>query len=196
MKPRRWRAGQQHGLPASSTNPTLFQTVNIDKASISGFEIKGHADLGRLASGKLAASLGYGQTRGSNDSTGRPLNYLEPAKLTLGLAYTSADWDMSLTMNHHAAKGADELDSPYIPKSTTQLQFIVPESTTLDIHGQWRIRKNLRLNLGVVNLTDQKYWNWSDVQGLASNPTAPLLSVVDAYTQPGRHVNVSVAMDF
>jgi hemoglobin/transferrin/lactoferrin receptor protein len=188
--------GTANGLPASITNPTLFQTVNIDKASISGFEVKGHADLGRLASGKLAASLTYGQTHGTNDSTGLPLNYLEPAKLTLGLAYTSAAWDVSLTVNHHAAKNVDELDSPYIPKSTTQLQFTVPESTTLDLQSQWRIRKNLRLNLGVVNLTDQKYWNWSDVQGLASNPTAPLLPVVDAYTQPGRHINVSMVMDF
>jgi hemoglobin/transferrin/lactoferrin receptor protein len=58
------------------------------------------------------------------------------------------------------------------------------------------LRKNLRLNLAVVNLTNQKYWNWSDVQGLASNPAAPLLPVVDAYTQPGRHINVSMAMDF
>jgi hemoglobin/transferrin/lactoferrin receptor protein len=89
-----------------------------------------------------------------------------------------------------------ELDTAYIPKSTTQLQFLTPAATTLDVHGQWRVRKDLRLNFGVSNLTDQKYWNWSDVQGVAANPTAPLLPVVDAYTQPGRHVNLSLVADF
>jgi chromosome condensin MukBEF MukE localization factor len=34
------------------------------------------------------------------------------------------------------------------------------------------------------------------VQGLAANPAAPLLPVLDAYTQPGRHVNISLVMDF
>ena len=51
----------------------------------------------------------------------------------------------------------------------------------------------MRLNLAVINLTDRSYWAWSDVQGVASNAT-PLL--VDAYTQPGRHVNLSLVMDF
>ncbi len=188
--------GTANGLAASVTNPTLFQTVNIDQASISGFEVKAHADVAQLQHGKLAASLGYGQTHGSNLTTGLPLSYLEPAKLTLGLAYTSADWDVSVSVQHHAAKNANEIDSLYIPKSTSLLQFTPPASTTLDMHSQWRMRKNLRLNLGIVNLTNQKYWNWSDVQGLASNPAAPLLPVVDAYTQPGRHINLSMVMDF
>jgi hemoglobin/transferrin/lactoferrin receptor protein len=58
------------------------------------------------------------------------------------------------------------------------------------------LQKDVRLNFGITNLTNQKYWNWSDVQGLAANVPAPLLPVVDAYTQPGRHVNVSLVMAF
>lgn len=55
----------------------------------------------------------------------------------------------------------------------------------------WRIRKDLRLTAGVYNLTDEKYWNWSDVQGLAATS-----AVLDAYTQPGRSVRVSMSADF
>ena len=188
--------GTANGLAASVTNPTLFQTVNIDRATISGFEVQGHFLYGTVAGGTLSFPFSYGTTHGSNDITGRPLPYMDPAKLVAGVDYKTARWDIGLTLIHHAAKHENELDAAYIPKSTTQLQFLTPSATTLEVHGQWRIRKDLRLNFGVTNLTDQKYWNWSDVQGVASNPAAPLLPVVDAYTQPGRHVNLSLVADF
>jgi len=188
--------GTANGLAASATNPTLFQTVNIDKASIRGFELRGAYQWGQVAGGKLSMPFSYGKTRGSNDVTGLPLSSIDPAKLTLGLKYEAASWQLALDVTHHAAKQASELESLFIPKSTTQLQFLTPSSTTLDLHGQWRMRPNLRFNFGISNLTDQKRWNWSDVQGLAANPTAPLIPVVDAYTQPGRHLNLSLVMDF
>ncbi len=70
-------------------------------------------------------------------------------------------------------------------------QFTVPAATTLDLSGQWRLSKKLRLNAGIANLTDRKYWNWSDVRGLSATSR-----VADAYTQPGRHLNVSLVADF
>jgi len=188
--------GTINGLAASTSNPTLFQTVNIDKATISGFEIKGNMAWGQVAGGQLSSPFSYGETRGSNDTTGQPLNYIEPAKLTAGLKYETTGWDVRLDVNHHAEKTVSKLDSVFIPKSTTQLQFTIPAVTTLDFNSQWRLRKDIRLNFGISNLTNQKYWNWSDVQGLASNPTPPLLSMVDAYTQPGRHFNLSLVAEF
>jgi hemoglobin/transferrin/lactoferrin receptor protein len=185
--------GTANGLAASITNPTLFQTVNIDRASISGVEIRGLYQWGPMGGGRLSSPFSYGSTRGTNDVTGLPLNSIEPAKLSVGLAYSSAAWDLGLTMHHQAGKSASDLDSRFIPKSTSQLQFLPEAVTTLDLHSQWRARKGVRLNLAVINLTDKKYWNWSDVQGVASNAT-PL--VVDAYTQPGRHVNLSLLVDF
>ncbi len=188
--------GTANGLAASVSNPTLFQTVNVDRASISGFELKGQAAWGEVAGAKLSTPFGYGQTRGRNDVTGKALTYIEPAKLTIGLKMETASLDLRLDATHHSRKDASDIESVYIPKSTTQLQFLSPSATTLDLRGQWRISKTVRLNVAALNLTNRKYWNWSDVQGLASNPTAPLLSVVDAYTQPGRHFNASLVAEF
>ncbi|MBK1684024.1 TonB-dependent hemoglobin/transferrin/lactoferrin family receptor [Rhodoferax fermentans] len=185
--------GTANGLAASISNPTLFQTINIDKASIQGFEIRGRYDWGVFGGGQLSIPFSYGRTRGTNEVTGQPLNSIEPAKLTVGLAYRAARWDWGLDVQHQAGKKASEIDSAFIPKSSTLRQFLPAAVTTLDVHTQWRPRKGVRLNLAVVNLTDKKYWNWSDVQGLASNAT-PL--VVDAYTQPGRHLNLSLLVDF
>ena len=84
--------------------------------------------------------------------------------------------------------GASTILDAYLPR---MLSGDGPVSFTLAL-----LRKDLRLNFAVHNLTNRKYWNWSDVQGLASNPTPPLLPVVDAYTQPGRHFNASLVAEF
>ena len=185
--------GTINGLFATVSNPTIFQTVNIDRATIRGFEFKGRMNWGPVAGGQLSSPFSYGQTRGTNDSNGLPLTYIDPSKLTIGLKYETAVWDLRLDVNHHAEKSLRDIESIYIPKSTTLLQFTIPAATTLDLSGQWRIKKTIRLSAGISNLTDQKYWNWSDVQGLAHN-SVPV--VIDAYTQPGRHLNLSLVVDF
>lgn len=175
-------------------DPLLFQTVNIDKARIQGFEFKGTLDAGDVAGGALSLPFAYGQARGTDRGTGRPLNSIDPAKLTLGLKWETLRWDLRLDATHHAAKTEADLDSPYLPKPVNPpriKQFTVPAATTLDLHLHWRLRQDLRAHLAVVNLTDRKYWQWSDVQGLAANS-----AVVDAYTQPGRHLKLSVVADF
>ena len=103
-------------------------------------------------------------------------------------------WDWRLDATRNAAKDASDLDSPYLPKPAAPpriSQFTVPASTTLDLSVQWRVRKDLRANFAILNATDVKYWLWSDVQGLAANS-----AVVDAYTQSGRHLKLSVVKDF
>lgn len=177
-----------------SGDPLIFQSVNVDNATIQGFEVKGSVDWGMLAGGRLTTPFSYGQTRGTDDATGLPLNAVDPSKLVLGLRYQTGQWDWRLDAMHNSAKRADDLDSPYLPKPVApprKFQFTVPASTTLDLSAQWRPRKDLRVNFAVTNLTDTKHWLWSDVQGLDANA-----KVVDAYTQPGRHIKLSVVKDF
>lgn len=167
-------------------NPTVFQSINVGNATISGFEIKGVMDWGRVAGGTLSMPFGYGQTRGTDKSTGRPLNSIDPAKLHVGVKYATAAWDLRLDARRHSAKKAGDV---FVAAPATQ--YVVPAATTLDLSGQWRITPTLRLNAGIANLTDRKYWNWSDVRGLSATSL-----VADAYTQPGRHFNVSLVADF
>lgn len=167
-------------------NPTVFQSINVGNATISGFEIKGVMDWGKVADGKLSTPFGYGQTRGKDKTTGRPLNSIDPAKLHVGVKYETAAWDVRLDAIRHSAKKSSDV---FVAAPATQ--FVVPAATTLDLSGQWRISKKLRINAGIANLTDKKVWNWSDVRGLSATS-----AVADAYTQPGRHFNVSLVADF
>ena len=175
------------GTPA---DPLIFQTQNTDRARISGFEVKGVYDWGRIAGGRVSTPFSYGKTRGSNRDNGKPLNSIEPAQLALGVQYDTAPWSLRLDARHHAAKQAKDIDNASAVKAPNT-QFTIPSATTLDVSGQWRIRKDIRLNLAVRNLTDRKYWLWPDVQGLAASSNAN-----DAYTQPGRSAHVSLVMDF
>lgn len=175
------------GMFGSRTNPATFQSVNIGRARIHGFEFSGELDWTRNGSG-FSLPFAYGQTKGEDRSNGRPLNSIQPQKLSLGLQYRQPQWSLRLDAVHHAAKKANDVDATEVP---TGVQFLSPSATTLDINAQWRIRRDLRLNLALINLTDKKYWMWSDVRGLTA--TSP---VIDAYTQPGRSFNVSLVADF
>ncbi|MCY1378314.1 TonB-dependent hemoglobin/transferrin/lactoferrin receptor family protein [compost metagenome] len=95
---------------------------------------------------------------------------------------------MRLDAVHHGAKEWEDVDRSEV---TTGLQFRTPAATTLDISAQWRIRKDLRLNASVTNLTNKRYWMWSDVRGVTTTS-----ALRDAYTQPGRGFNVSLVADF
>lgn len=180
----------QVGGNGTALNPTVFQSINIDNATIQGFEVRGAVDWGKLGMGRLSTPFSYGQTRGRDTHTGAPLDTVDPAKLGVGVRYETAVWDLRLDALHHSAKTLGDIGTQRVGTPPT-LQFEVPAATTLDLSGQWRINKDLRLNASLVNLTNKKYWNWSDVRSVAANAVA-----LDAYTQPGRKFNVSLVADF
>jgi hemoglobin/transferrin/lactoferrin receptor protein len=171
-------------------DPQLFQTRNTEKARIEGFEVKGRIEAGSLAGGQLGVPFAYGQSHGVNLTTGKPLNSIDPSQLSMGLDWQWPAWDLRVDVRRRAAKNAADIDSPLLVKAPNT-QFTIPGSTTLDISSQWKIRKDLRLTAAVVNVTNRKYWLWSDVQALAASSTA-----TEAYTQPGRHARVSLVADF
>ena len=178
---------QVGGVFGSRTNPATFQSVNIGRARISGFELKGELDWTRDGYG-FSVPFAYGETRGRDRTTGQPLNSIDPRKASVGVKYAEPNWSVRVDAVYHAAKKRRDVDAAEV---TTGLQFLTPSVMTIDVGAQWRIRKDLRLNMAIVNLTDKKYWMWSDVRGVTSTS-----AIRDAYTQPGRHFNVSLVADF
>ncbi len=177
----------------TAPDPYVYQTVNIDNAIIWGFEFRGRMDWGRVGAGRLTTPFALAHARGQDTGTGRPLNSIDPAMLTAGMHYDTAPWTLRLDMQYRSAKTADDIDpTAGVRVGSTQVTD-VPAVATFDLSGQWRIRKDLRLNAGIYNLTDRKYWLWSDLQGLT---TASATTQIDAYTQPGRYAKLSVVMDF
>lgn len=173
------------GIPR--IDPQVFQSVNIARARISGFEVKGEARFALSGGRAIAVPFAYGQTRGRDRTSGRPLNSIDPRKLSLGLKYETPGWDVQLEAVHHAAKKLADIDRSALAGA----YYAIPSATTLDVSAQWRITRDLRLNAAIVNLTDKKHWLWSDVRGGAVTATN-----LDAFTQPGRHFKLSLVADF
>lgn len=177
---------RQVGGTGAPGNPLVFQSVNIGRVKLNGFEVKGVMRWGSFAGGQWSTPFAYGQTRGRDTATGKPVNTVDPSRLTAGLRYDTNPFMVRLDMTHAAAKKAED-----VTLATGSTQYLTPSYTVLDLSGQWRIRKDLRLNAGIYNLTDKKHWRWADVRGLAANA-----SFIDAYSQPGRAVRVSLVADF
>lgn len=171
------------GSGTSPADPQIYQAVNLGKVHISGFEIKGRAHWGQWAGGSVSTPFAYGRTQGYNVETGAPLNSIVPARLSVGAVYEQPSWSSTFTVNHYAAKARDDISGA--------TQFATPAATVLDWSAQWRLRRDLRLNVGIYNLTDRKYWRWSDVLGQTTGAAS-----LDAFTQPGRYARVSIVKDF
>ncbi len=170
------------GGSGTQADPTLFQAVNRQRVSLSGFELKASYKVTPQTTVRAA----YGQTRGTDTSKGRPLNSVNPPKWVLGLDHHMGEWTLGAVLTHVAAKSTGDIDY-----SGTANQFATPAYTTLDLNAQWAFRPGWKLSAAVRNLTGRKYWEWTNVRGLAANS-----AVLDAYTAPGRSFSVAVVHTF
>ena len=174
----------QVGGTGKPGDPLVYQSINRGRVNISGVEVKGRADWGRYAGIGWSTPFAWGRTQGHDRSSGDPLASIDPQRLTVGLRAEGAQWTAQLGLNYTQGKKAKD-----VPAGAA---FLSPSATLVDLTAQWRIRKDLRLNLGLYNLTDKKVWRWSDVRGL----TAGTLPVIDSYTQPGRSAKVTLVAEF
>jgi hemoglobin/transferrin/lactoferrin receptor protein len=166
------------------TNPAVYQFINLGKVRISGVEARGRAELG--AGFTLQAAAAY--TRGTQTQRGikAPLDTVDPFKLVVGLGWKEGGgrYGGQLVATHSAQK-----DRGRISQACTPACFTGDAFTVLDLTGYWRVTDRVTARACVFNLTDETYWWWSDIRGLSSTST-----VLDAYSQPGRNVSVSLSL--
>lgn len=174
------------GGSGTAASPTIFQSVNRSRVSLSGLEFKGKVPIASATDLRFA----FGQTRGRDTVSGQPLNSVNPAQLMLGVDHRVGAWKLGATVSHVARKSADDINT--VPAAGgTAGQFATPAYTTLDLNATWRIRPDLRLSGTIRNVTDRKHWEWTNVRGVAASST-----VLDAFTSPGRSLSVALVKDF
>ena len=61
----------------------------------------------------------------------------------------------------------------------------------LDLTAYWNISDRVTARIGVFNVFDETYSWWSDVRGVAASSPS-----IDAYTQPGRNLGLSLALRY
>jgi len=168
------------------TGLLVFQSQNLGQVRIYGAEAKLTLPLS-IASESLAGltwQSAIGFARGTDRATDLPLDTIDPLRLVSGFDYQrpNAPWKAALTATWVDAKDrVDPATNPFLPGS----------HTTIDLYGEYRFGEHLRLNAGVYNLTDEKYWDWADVRGRPANDVA-----LDRYTRPGRTASASLKVEF
>ncbi len=169
--------------PAS---PGIFQYVNVGKAKLTGLEAKARIELAAGFDVNAAASYTHGDATTAGVRT--PLNTVEPFKLVGGVAYRdpSARAGAKVTATYSAGKSAARVQQTCTGPCFTPPGFVVLDATAYWDASEWAV-----LRAGVFNITDKKYWWWSDARGLAASS-----AVLDAYTQPGRNVRASLTVKY
>jgi hemoglobin/transferrin/lactoferrin receptor protein len=170
--------------PASGM--TLFQSRNLEQARIYGVELAGRLDGGALVSSLQGWSLSLGAAwgRGDDTRTNQPLNSIEPLKATLMIDYdVAAHWGARLAATGVAAK--NRVAQAATPLYRTDGYFV------LDAYAWFDLGERGQINIGLSNLTDERYTDWVDVRGRASND--PLVQYA---THPGRNASITASWAF
>ncbi len=156
----------------------LFQSQNLDKATIYGSEISYQY---RMSNDFKFFSRGV-WSKGEDKVSRQPLNDVEPHQLLMGIEWQSGYWSGSFNGSYTAGKS--QLDEPQ-----GQTLFRTPSYSLFDAFLHYQLAEQTTISLGLYNLTDRKYWHWSAVKGLQSDD--PLIGLLSA---PGRQGALQVSI--
>jgi hemoglobin/transferrin/lactoferrin receptor protein len=159
----------------------LFQSRNIEDTTIKGIEAGWNIRFGPLEQLALDGSAYY--ARGDNEVTGQAISSVGPAQAVVGLSWLSADERRQLRLKGRFTGAYDRLDD-----SAGEL-FKPSGHAVFDLYMTRKIGSNAIARVGLHNLTDRTYWNWSDVRGLT--PDDPILPYL---AQAGRTASLSLQL--
>ncbi|MCL6706938.1 TonB-dependent hemoglobin/transferrin/lactoferrin family receptor [Pseudomonas sp. R2.Fl] len=129
--------------------------------------------------GSLAWS--YGEDR----DTGDYLDSVAPLRAIVGLGYFTETWgtDLSLTMASERGKVTDGFVAPGYGLVDATVWWTPERIGDVDVSG-------LRVQAGVFNIFDKKYWD------AVSVPDGTTAAAADYYTEPGRTFKISITKTF
>ena len=165
-----------------------FQSRNLDAAQINGVELRGEAYLtdSLMIRGSYARIDGAEILQGAADglplAEETPLGSVAPNEGVVGLRYaqSSGRWGSELSLRMVEA---------YQPDNNRQ--FAPDAYRIVDLVSFVSLTEALKFRLGLLNLTDARYFEWWNVRGRqAGDP------VIDRYSSPGLSVITSLAYDW
>lgn len=174
------------GTGRPGVDPLIYQYVNLTTVKIWGLEARGDIYWDNGFSTIVAASFADGEqeTEGERGA----LTSVDPIKLVGGLNYAapSGVWGGSATVTWSDKKSNHECGGG--------LCWPGERFTLLDVTAYWNVAERATLRAGVFNVFDEKYAWWSDVRGLNRPAVGASPGTLDAFTQPGRNVGVSLSV--
>jgi hemoglobin/transferrin/lactoferrin receptor protein len=163
---------------------TTFSAVNLSRVRIYGAEAR--IEWRFAPNWRVSGAVAH--ARGSDETSGRPLDSVEPTRYVFALGRQTEQGAVEGTLR--AASRVKRVDD--FSGSTFSPWFRPPGYAVLDLATWWTPAQRLRLALAVNNVLDRKYWLWSDIRlAETRSPTG-----VDFYSQPGRNVALRLEYAF
>ena len=155
----------------------LFQSQNINNAKIYGFELNYQYSLTDIviANDLVRAYSNLSISRGENKDTNKPINSIEPDQAIVGVEWYSPNQDYSLALNATLVAAKSNVDELADPDSVL---FKTAGYITVDIIVNYELSDKINISAAINNITDKKYYRWSDVNGMLVND--PLLDSLSA----------------
>lgn len=179
-----WQAAWASQYPYGVTS-----YANRAHVRIYGLELSGHWSMTPhwYTWGSLAWSHGRDQ------DTGQYLNSVAPLKATVALGYRTPQWGVEGLLSAAAARR--HVEYPGATADAPYPDFKAPGYGVVDFTAWWKpqVARGLRIQAGVYNLFNKKYWDALDVP---TQGTSQLSRPVDYYTEPGRSVRVSLVYQY
>lgn len=155
---------------------TQYQYRNLSNVTIWGIEARGeyrfNPEWGVL--GYFAYAHGY------DNQTGLPIDSVDPWKAQARLRYgQQTGWSAQLV--NTVVGQHDQVSNP--------TYFQTPAYYTLDATVGYNYEDRAKVNLGVFNITNAKYWNSQDVIGVATTNVG-----LDRLAQPARYFGANLTL--
>ena len=189
---------------------TIYQAENRDDAEIYGVELSARLDHGQWHPGAKgfyttwAMGLSHGSAKSNYDGDKDvPLDSVLPRKAVISAGYDAPlkAWGLNLTGTVVAGKQAvatsrDAYNNsgPALADATTTL-FRVPGYALFDLISYWQINRNMRLDVGIYNLGDKRYWDYSSTRNLQPSVARDRRDI-ELLTEPGRTAALSLNLAF
>jgi hemoglobin/transferrin/lactoferrin receptor protein len=169
--------------PPGTDTVNIFQSQNIARARIYGLELSGEYRFSPEPHGfSILGSLAYAV--GDDLTENQPLTSIDPLTAVVGLRYQAPgdQWRAELISTLTGVARVPSNSTTFVPGAYALLDFI----------GGYNLSETVGLSLGIYNLLNTQYYNYSDIPtGLSAN--APDLA---RYSQPGTNVQVGVRFSF
>ena len=165
-------------------NIVLFQSQNLENVDIDGFELS----FARKLTDTLTFS--YDLIRIDGKSDGDPLSSISPDQAIVGLKHLSSDEKFSANLYLQIVDESFDNFSGGCGRSGTAC-LTLPDREIFDLYTSYKFNDYLELNIAFKNLSDQKFWDWTTVNGFAADQAN-----LDLWLEPGRNTSVSLRVIF
>lgn len=173
-------------------DPAIYQWINFTDVEVSGFEARADAWWDNGIGARFAFAWADGETTSAGVTTALPT--IDPVKVVVGLGYDepAGRFGGQAIVTLSQAKDAADTDglACFDPDPASGCA-VGDDFALLDLTAYWNVSDRVTARIGVFNVLDETYSWWSDVRGVAASSPS-----IDAYTQPGRNLGLSLALRY